>query len=124
VVVTDRDRLKQLAQVWTHGQHVALSAATIGVVASVPKDDYERTWIPYDLGQATMSIMLEAVDLGVGSGHSAVGDQDLARSILGFPDDHYLAFLIALGYPADRPLTPILRPNRRPFDEVVHREHW
>jgi len=28
------------------------------------------------------------------------------------------------GYPADRPLTPIKRPDRRPFDEVVHRDHW
>jgi hypothetical protein len=24
----------------------------------------------------------------------------------------------------DRPLRPIHRPNRRPFDEVVHRERW
>jgi nitroreductase len=124
VVVTDRERLPQLAQVWIGAQHVAHSAATIAVVAPVPQDDFQRTWLPYDLGQATMNIMLAAVDLGVGSGHSAVSDQELARRLLGFPEDHYLAYLIALGYPADRPLRPILRPNRRPFDEVVHREHW
>jgi hypothetical protein len=29
-----------------------------------------------------------------------------------------------LGTPADRPLTPIQRPNRRPFDDVAHRGHW
>jgi hypothetical protein len=29
-----------------------------------------------------------------------------------------------LGFPADRPLRPIARPNRRLFDEVVHRGHW
>ncbi|MGA7096397.1 MAG: nitroreductase, partial [Acidimicrobiia bacterium] len=29
-----------------------------------------------------------------------------------------------LGYPADRPLKPILNPKRRPLDEVVHRERW
>jgi nitroreductase len=69
-------------------------------------------------------IMLAATDLGIGSGHSAVSDQDLARSLLGFPEDRYLAYLIALGYPADRPLKPILHPDRRPFDEVVHRGHW
>lgn len=27
-------------------------------------------------------------------------------------------------YPADRPLKPIRKPNRRPFDEVVHHGHW
>jgi hypothetical protein len=45
--------------------------------------------------------------------------QDRARSLLGFPDDPFCAYLVALGYPADGPLTPIARPNRRPFDEVV-----
>ena len=78
----------------------------------------------FDLGQAALSIMLAAADLGIGSGHSAVEDQDLARRILGFPDDRSCALLIPLRYPVDRPLRPIRRPNRRSFDEVVHREHW
>jgi nitroreductase len=124
VVVTDRERLQQLSKTWMGGGHVARSAATIGVVAPVAKDDFERAWTPYDLGQATMNIMLAATDLGIGTGHSAVGDQPLARQILGLPEDRYLAYMIALGYPADRPLKPIKNPTRRPFDEVVHRERW
>jgi len=32
--------------------------------------------------------------------------------------------LISLGYPADRPLSPIRNPKRRPFNEVVHRGGW
>jgi nitroreductase len=71
-----------------------------------------------------MAIMLAAADLGIGSGHSAVADQALARRILGLPDDRFCAWLIALGYPADRPLRPIQRPNRRPFDQVVHTDRW
>ncbi|MDQ1393005.1 MAG: hypothetical protein QOF30_1982 [Acidimicrobiaceae bacterium] len=124
VVVTDRERLQQLAKTWMGGGHIARSAATIAVVAPVAKDDFERTWTPYDLGQATMNIMLAATDLGIGTGHSAVGDQQLAREILGLPEDRYLAYMIGLGYPADRPLKPIKNPTRRPFDEVVHRDHW
>ncbi len=53
-----------------------------------------------------MCIMLEATDLGIGSGHASVVDQDLARSLLGFPEGRFCAYLIALGYPADRPLAP------------------
>jgi len=34
------------------------------------------------------------------------------------------AYLLALGYPADRPLRPIERPDRRDFDDVVHRGRW
>ena len=41
--------------------------------------------VRYDLGQATMSMMIAAADLGIGSGHASVGDQDLARRLLGFP---------------------------------------
>ena len=38
----------------------------------------------YDLGQATMSIMLAAADLGIGSGHTAVTDQDASARSSGF----------------------------------------
>ena len=48
----------------------------------------------------------------------------LCRGVLGFPADRYAAYLIDLGYPADRPLKPLRSPNRRPFSEVVHRGRW
>jgi len=124
VVVTDRAQLVDLSKVWAHAGHVAVSAATVALIASVYEDAQERERAQYDLGQATMSIMLAAADLGIGSGHSAVTDDDHARAVLGFPDDRFCAYLIALGYPADRPLTPIARPKRRPFDDVVHWGRW
>jgi nitroreductase len=124
VVCTDRAQLQELAKVWSYAGHVGRSAATIALVAPLVDDGPTRESIHYDLGQATMAIMLAAADLGIGSGHSAVADQPLARRILGLPDDRFCAWLIALGYPADRPLRPIQRPNRRPFGEVVHRDRW
>jgi nitroreductase len=124
VVVTERDRLHELARVWRGAAHVADSAATIALVAPIPDDARQRDQEHYDLGQATISMMLAATDLDIGSGHSAVADQELARRLLGFPDDRYCAYLVVLGHPADRPLRPIARPARRPFDEVVHRGRW
>jgi nitroreductase len=124
VVCTDREQLAQLATVWRGARHVAGSAATIALIAPDPDDARSRELIQYDLGQATMSIMLAAADLGIGSAHAAVSDQALARRLLGFPEDRFCAWLITLGVPADRPLTPIARPNRRPFEDVVHRGRW
>ena len=46
--------------------------------------------------------MLAATDLGIGTGHSSVADQDKARAILGVPDDHFVAYLIGLGVPRVR----------------------
>jgi nitroreductase len=124
ILVRLREQLVQLARVWQGAGHVAHSAATIALIAPVPQDERERDRVQYDLGQATMSIMLAAASLGIGSGHSSVGDQDMARRLLGYPEDRFCAYLISLGYPADRPLTLIRRPDRRPFTEVVHRDHW
>ena len=124
VVVTDRQQLADLARVWRSAGHVARSAATVALVARTPTDQQLRDWLHYDLGQATISMMLTAADLGIGSGPASVADQNLARQILGLPHDRFCAYLIAFGYPADRPLRPIARPNRRPFSEVVHRGRW
>jgi nitroreductase len=124
VVVTGRDRLRELAEVWRAAGHVAHSAATIALIAPELGDRNLRDQCHYDLGQATMSIMIAAADMEIGSAHAAVEDQDLARRLLGFPEGKYCAYLIALGYPAGRSLSPLRRPDRRPFEEVVHREHW
>jgi len=124
VIVTDPERLQQLSTVWQGARHIASAPAAIALIAPVPPDERRKLLDQYDLGQATMAMMLAATELGVGTGHSSVGDQDKARAILGVPDDHIVAYLLGLGYPADRPLAPINKPNRRPFDEVVHRGKW
>ena len=122
ILVTDREQLRELAGVWRGAGHVAGSAATIVVIAPAADNEFHRA--QFDLGQATMAMTLAAVDLGIGSCHAGVSDIGLARELLGFPADRDWAFLISLGYPADRPLVPVKKPKRRPFDEVVHRGHW
>ncbi len=124
VVVTDRAQLQRLAGVWRGAGHVAGAAAAIAIVAPQPEDARQASLLHYDLGQATMAIAIAAADLGLGTGHAAVENQDLARELLGFPSDRFLAYLLSVGYPADRPLHVLRRPERRPFDEVVHRERW
>ena len=124
VLVTDRAQLEELSRVWQGAGHVAGSAATIALVLSAALAGREREIALYDLGQATIMMQIAAADLGVGSGHSAVGDQTEARRVLGLPEDRLAAYLIDLGYPADRPLVPIRNPDRRPLSEVVHRGHW
>ena len=125
VVVTEREQLVELAKAWpTGGTHIARSAATIAVVAATPEDQRKGELLQYDVGQATANMMMAAADLGIGSGHSAVRYQDQARRVLGFPEGYFAAYMIGLGYPADRPLRPIVTPNRRPFGEVVHWDRW
>ena len=124
VVVTDREMLRGLSTVlagWRayrkRGRRDRAGGPRRG---GAPRPRAQS----FDVGQATMQMMIAAADRGIGAGHSAVGDQDLARSVLDVPDDKLVAFVMDLGYPADRPLRPGTRLKRRPFDEVVHRNGW
>jgi nitroreductase len=122
ILVTDRAQLRELAKVWRGASHVAGAAAAIVVIGPAADNEFHRAQL--DLGQATMAMMLAATDLGIGSCHAGIADIQLARELLGFPDNRTWALLVSLGYPAGRPLAPIENPKRRPFGEVVHRGHW
>jgi nitroreductase len=124
VIVTARDQLQELSTVWQGARHIASAPAAIVLVVPEPPDERTKLIDQYDLGQATMAMTIAATDLGIGTGHSSVGDQEKARAILGVPGDHIVAFILGIGYPADRPLKPIVKPNRRPLPEVVHRGRW
>jgi nitroreductase len=124
VIVTDAGQLRELATVWQGARHIADAPAAIALVVPEPADDRSRVVDQYDLGQATLAMAIAATDLGIGTGHSSVGDQARAREILGVPEDHIVSYLLGIGRPADRPLTPITTPNRRPLEEVIHRGRW
>jgi nitroreductase len=122
VLVTERELLRELAKVWRGAGHVADAAAAIVVVGPAADNEFHRAQL--DLGQAPMAMLLAAADLGIGSSHAGVADIQRTRELLGIPADRDWALLISLGYPAARPLTPVRNPDRLPFDEVVHRNHW
>ncbi|HLT10221.1 MAG TPA: nitroreductase family protein [Micromonosporaceae bacterium] len=124
VVVTDPSQLSELARVWRGAAYVAHAPAVVALVAPEPRDERESQLIQFDLGQATMTMMVAATDLGLGTGHASVADQDLARSVLGFPRGRFCAYLLAIGYPAEGDLRPLRRLNRRPLEEVVHYGRW
>jgi nitroreductase len=124
VLIQDRGQLERISKVWQGAGHIAGAAAAVGLVAPFSDDVGSTASINYDLGQAAMSMMIAAADLGIGSRTAAVRDHDLASEILGLPDDRRLTWLLGLGYPADRPLKPIQNPARRPLEEVVHHDRW
>jgi len=124
IIVTDPGQLQELSRVWRGAGHIARAPAAIALVVPHAEDDRTRLIDYFDLGQAMYAMTVAAADLGIGSGHASVGDQDAARAILGVPDDYDVAFLLGIGYPADRPLKPVVKPDRLPVDEVVRHGHW
>ena len=55
-------------------RHIAGALAAIALVVPEPADDRTRIVDQYDLCQATYAILLAAALLGIGTGHSSVGD--------------------------------------------------
>jgi nitroreductase len=124
VVSVDRERLRALGDLSQWAGHAAGAAAAVALIIPVSDDPDVNESLEFDLGQAAMSMMLAAADLGIGSCHGAVTDQEAARRLLGLPAERSCDLLLSFGYPADRPLAPAERPKRRAFDDVVHRERW
>lgn len=124
VVVTDDGAKADLARTWQGAHWIPGAPVVIALVAPVVDDDQQRLSVEYDLGQAATAMMVTATDVGLGSGQSSCRDQELARSILGLPQDRYCSKLMTVGHPSDRPIAPVRNPDRRPFDEVVHWDRW
>lgn len=124
VVVREKDRLERLSEIWRGARHIPGSAATIALVGPDPGEPRLRESIAYDMGQVTMTIMLAAAELGIGSGHSSAHNDEVGREVLELPDGYRVWWLIGLGYPADRPLKPIENPDRHSLEDLVHYETW
>src|ERR1700710_3217924 len=92
IIVTDREQLQELSTVWRGAGHIAGAPAAIALVVPEPPDERTRIIDQYDLGQATTAMTIAATDLGIGTGHSSVGDQEKARAILGGPDHHLVSY--------------------------------
>jgi nitroreductase len=124
VLIRDRGQLEKISKVWPGAAHIANAAAAVGLVGPITDDMRQTAYINYDLGQAAMSMMIAAADLGIGSRTASVQEYDLAAEVLGLPDDRRLNWLLGLGYPGDRPLKPIENPDRKPLEEIVHHDRW
>ncbi len=126
VVVEDRGVLSRLAAVGPFAGHIGGAAAAIGLVTPDPRAPTASLSLVWDAGLAAQNMMLAAWELGIGSCPATVYEQELAREILGYPDDRWCGYILSFGYPADP--DDLTRPpkagGRRPIDEVLHREHW
>ena len=126
VVVEDRKTLRELAAVGPYAGHLPGAAAAVALVTPDPTTAAAPLSVYWDLGQAAQNMMLVAWELGIGSVPATVYEPELAKRILGYPDDRHCEFLLSFGYPA-RP-EDLTRPpkagGRLALDEILHREHW
>jgi nitroreductase len=126
ILIRDRATLRQLAEVGPWAGHLAGAAVGIALVTPDPASADAPLSVMFDLGQAAENMMLVAWELGIGSVPATVYQHQLARTILGYPDDRHCEYILSFGYPADpSALTaPPRSGGRRPLEAMVHQERW
>lgn len=124
IVVTEREKLQTLAKIGRSTGHAAGAAFVVALLTHHPNEKYWRDM--FDAGQAAAYMMLTAQEMGVGSCPGSVGDVELARSVLHFPEEWDLKVILSFGYPD--PETHSKRPpktgGRKSFADVVHWNGW
>jgi len=125
IVVSNRDRLRELAAVGRYAGHLAGAPTAIALVspeASGPRG----ASVMWDLGRAAQNMVLAAWELGIGSVPATVYDHELASRLLGLPADQRCDFLLSFGYPADPAV--LSAPNRAggrvTLETIVRTERW
>ena len=126
IVCRDREHLDELAGVGPWAGHLAGAAVGVALVTPDPAAVDAPLSVMFDLGMAAANMMLVAWEMGIGSVPATVYEHDLARRLLGYPEDHHCEFLLSFGYPADS--DDLSRPNkaggRVALTDIVHDERW
>jgi nitroreductase len=115
VVIQGEAQKKELAACGQFSAYIPTAPVVVAVV--IPEDG--RT---FDAGRSAQNMMLAAWAEGITSCPVTMHDAACAHRVLGLPDAHRVAIVLALGYPAPdegRRTSP-----RIPLDELVHRERW
>lgn len=121
VVVTNRERLNQIAETVFAPKNLQTCVAAIAVVMRSPRQ-------AYDAGRVAQNMMIAAWADGVGTCPNTSREQSATLPLLDMPEDRYVATILSLGYPrrprgtGERSAERVLaRINRKPLDEIVHR---
>ena len=117
IIVTNKEKVKELAEITDHGKFMAGAAASIVIFCKDTKYYLE------DGCSAAENVLLAAAAQGVASCWIAGDKKHYAPAIakaIGVPENYKLISVISLGYPVEKP-----QPHqKRPLKEVIHWEKF
>jgi nitroreductase len=136
VFVYEPEMLKKMHEALSSGNEWAQKASMIIVVLGKQEDDcviHDRIYYRFDIGMATMAIILRATELGLVAHPIAGYSPKKTREILGIPEDVDVVTLVIVGKHSDK-IDPVLsekqveaekeRPERIPIDDFVYMNRY
>lgn len=118
VVLKDQTKKNDLAAAGDFSSWIGTSAVIIGVATPTEVSRH------FDVGRMAQNMMVAGHAEGLGSCPVTLQHQDVARQVVGFPDDVEMRMVITFGWPsADAPPSPLKR-QRIALDEIVSYDGW
>lgn len=129
-IICSKEVIKDIAENATLGflhNNDIISKCSVLVVVSMVKGlcGYEKDgsfttskkdkWEMFDIGIATQTFCLAAYEKGIGSVILGIYDDNKVAEIISLPNNEEVACLIAIGYPADKPIAP----KRKDIDDII-----
>jgi coenzyme F420-0:L-glutamate ligase/coenzyme F420-1:gamma-L-glutamate ligase len=116
---------KASVQRFTNAPVLIIACITIAEMTKYPDEQRqknERDLTIQSLGAATENMLLAAhsKDLGACWFCAPIFCKDAVRRVLRVPEDIEPQALIAMGYPAEKPSTPV----RKPFQDIFYFDYW
>jgi nitroreductase len=117
VVVTEREGVRALGALSPWGRWLADAAAVVVITQVEPHE--------FDAGRCAQNMMVAAWAEGVGSCPAHLPEADVAR-LLHIPPGVHINRVIGFGYidPARAHAPKSVARQRKPLEELVHRERW
>lgn len=122
------DTLAPFNQVWAKkAAALAISVAKI----TFTHDGNPNAWARHDVGQATATMAIQAVELGVQIHQMAGFSPDAARAAFSIPAEFELVAVVAIGYPGEVDALPdplkereLAPRTRKPVGEIMFEGGW
>lgn len=123
IVVDDKNLLKEMSKMSPYSKMTADAPLAILVCGDTSKEVYEDFWVQ-DCSAAVQNILIEAVELGLGSvwlGVYPLQDRvDYLKKLFNIKEEHIIPFaLLPIGYPAQNTLD-----INRYKEDRVHYNKW
>ncbi len=131
IVVTDKDKITQLAG---ESRGWLKQVPLILVACADPKSSGNHDGMDYylvDVGISMQQLVLAATSLGLGTCWIGAFKEDRVKQVLAIPEGIKVVAYTPLGYPTgkeedfeQRIKAAVNATNRKPMDELVHKEKW
>lgn len=118
VVLKDQALKDGMAEAGDFSSWIGSATLLIGIATPI------ATTRLFDVGRMAQNMMVAGHAEGLGSCPVTLHHQDVARKVVGFPDDVEMRMVITFGWPtADAPPSPLQR-KRVPLAEIASYDGW